>query len=146
MTAANFINEGNTALQQGKAQEALGAFENAVQSGGGATAWLGIAFAHGHLGDREAQLTAIEKALAIAPKDIAALIAKGDWFDADGDTKSASSFYGSAISLGAQSQSALSQQLISRSGNGFRRSVPAICQRIRTALASKARRRDCKNR
>ena len=112
MTASSFINEGNTLLQQGNAREALTAFETAAGQGGGAGAWLGAAAAHGQLGDRAAQFTAIEKALAIAPKDITALIAKGDWFDADGDTKSASSFYGSAISLASQKQTGLSQQLV----------------------------------
>ncbi len=113
MTTVSFINQGNTLLQQGNAREALSAFETAAKQGGGARAWLGAAAAFGRLGDRPAQFTAIEKALAIAPKDIAALIAKGDWFDAGGDSKSASSFYGSAISLASQSQAGLSQHLIS---------------------------------
>jgi len=112
MTAANFINQGNIFLQQGNAREALGAFEAAAKNGGGSAAWLGTAAAHGLLSDRASQLDAIEKALAISPKDIAALIAKGDWFDADGEAKAAGSFYGTAISVASQqSQAGLSQQL-----------------------------------
>ena len=110
MTTASLLNQGAALLQQGQPQDALTIFEKAAQQGGGATAWLGVAKAHEKLGDKGAQFAAIEKALTIAPKDIEALIAKGDWFDLDGDPKSAGSFYGSAVSLASQAHAGLSQQ------------------------------------
>ncbi len=62
-----------------------------------APAWLLMAECQRALGERAAEGAAIDRALALAPKDLAALLAKGDFLVAGGDARAASSFYTAAL-------------------------------------------------
>lgn len=62
-----------------------------------ARAWLLMAQARRLLGDRAGEGEAIDNALALAPKDLTALLAKGDYMAGGGDARAASSFYTAAL-------------------------------------------------
>ncbi len=62
-----------------------------------AAGWLLLAQARAALGDRTGTGAALDQALALAPKDLRALLAKGDFVAASGDQRAASAFYGAAL-------------------------------------------------
>jgi hypothetical protein len=59
--------------------------------------WLAMAHARGLLGDQSGKGAAIDEALALAPRDLRALLAKADHLAGEGDPRAASAFYGAAL-------------------------------------------------
>ena len=91
------------ALQHGDARGARAAFEQIVNAGEADTSiFLALAFACRNLQDAPAALNAIDKALALEPRNLRALLFKADLLDQMGDTRAASSFYLAAINAAPQ--------------------------------------------
>jgi aspartate beta-hydroxylase len=91
---------GSEALRRGDAQAARQSFENALSAGGGdASTCLGLAEACQRLGDPLAALAAVDKALALEPRNLRALIWKGDHLADLGDRRAAASFYSFALRI-----------------------------------------------
>lgn len=85
-------------LSRGEAAAAREVLETVVGSGrGDADTWLALAHAAALLNDPAQKIAAIEKALALAPQDMRALIAKADHLAATGDQRGAASFYAAAV-------------------------------------------------
>jgi aspartyl/asparaginyl beta-hydroxylase (cupin superfamily) len=92
------IRAGIAALQQGGAGEARRLFEQVVERGGPVPPpWFLLAQACRYLGDGAAEEAALDKALAGQPRNIGALVMKGDCRARGGDTRAAVSFYQSAL-------------------------------------------------
>ncbi|HQW39221.1 MAG TPA: tetratricopeptide repeat protein, partial [Usitatibacteraceae bacterium] len=86
-------------LREGNAAVARAAFESLVAAAADdASACLGLALACRALGDGEGALAAVDRALAHEPRNLRALIFKGDILDFLGDRRAASSFYLAAVS------------------------------------------------
>jgi len=86
------------ALRRGDARRARELFSNIIARGGADSAvWLGLAFACKNLGDNDGKLAAIDKVLAAEPRNLRALVLKGDHFAQAGDGRTASTFYGAAL-------------------------------------------------
>ena len=89
---------GYDALRRGDAREARESFEQVVSQGQpDARALLALAHACGLLGDAAASLVAVDKALALEPRNFQALIFKADHLAALGDDRAASSHYQFAV-------------------------------------------------
>jgi len=91
--------QGIEALRTGDARKARESFEGIVAAGqADASAYLGLAYACAGLKDHPAARAAIDRALALEPRNLRALIMKADYLDALGDARAASSFYRAAVS------------------------------------------------
>lgn len=89
-----FVRSGADALRRGDAHKARESFERIVASGqADAATYLGLAFACRSIGDRAAALAAVDKVLAVEPRNLRALIFKADHLAESGDSRGASSFY-----------------------------------------------------
>ncbi|HYS57648.1 MAG TPA: aspartyl/asparaginyl beta-hydroxylase domain-containing protein [Burkholderiales bacterium] len=89
---------GVEALRRGDPHKARESFERAVAAGlADATTCLGLAYACRSLKEYSAAHAAIDKALALEPRNPRALILKADHLAAEGDERAASSFYLAAI-------------------------------------------------
>ena len=67
--------DGARALREGRPVDALGHLRRITAAGhGGPVVWTTIALAHGMSGDRAAQRDALQRALALDPRDLRALI------------------------------------------------------------------------
>lgn len=89
---------GMDALRKGDARRAHELFSGIVASGrADSSVWLGLAFACRSLGDSQGKLDAIDKVLALEPRNLRALILKGDHLAEAGDGRAASAFYGAAL-------------------------------------------------
>jgi aspartyl/asparaginyl beta-hydroxylase (cupin superfamily)/thioredoxin-like negative regulator of GroEL len=92
------IRDGNEALRRGEFTAARDCFTRATEiDPKDADAWLGVALASRNLGDSNNAQAAIDRALALAPRSFRVLIAKADICAAEGDVRSAASFYSGAI-------------------------------------------------
>jgi len=90
--------QGMTALRAGRPGEARALFEQVTAAGAGdGSVWVALAYACRDLGDAAATLSAADAALRLEPANARALLLKGDHFLADGDRRSASTFYRAAI-------------------------------------------------
>src|SRR5260221_6736631 len=90
---------GIEALRQGDARKARESFERIVAAGeADASAYLGLAYACAGLKDHPAARVAVDRALALEPRNLRALIMKADYLDALGDARAASSFYRAVVS------------------------------------------------
>jgi aspartyl/asparaginyl beta-hydroxylase (cupin superfamily) len=97
---ARLWRSGAEALRGGANASALQAFRAIAASGGAdAAVWTGIALASRNLGDTAQHLDALDQILARDPRNIRALIMKGDRFAASSDLKAADSFYVAVIKL-----------------------------------------------
>src|SRR5258706_10011014 len=91
---------GRDALSRGDARKAREAFERLVAAGlADASTCLGLAHACRSLEDRTGSLAAVDRALALDPGNWLALIFKGDHLAAEGDGRSASTYYLQAVNL-----------------------------------------------
>jgi tetratricopeptide (TPR) repeat protein len=98
LDSASVIERAAAALARREAAAARDLLDAVVAAGtADARAWLLMAQAQRLLGDRAGEGEAIDKALSLAPKDLAALLAKGDHMAAGGDSRGASSFYTAAL-------------------------------------------------
>jgi len=90
---------GIEALRNGDARKARESFERVVAAGqADASAYLGLAYACAGLKDHPAARAAVDRALALEPRNLRALIMKADYLDALGDARAASSFYRAVVS------------------------------------------------
>ena len=90
---------GIEALRRGDARAARESFERIVAAGqADASAYLGLAYACAGLKDHPAALAAVDRALALEPRNLRALVMKADQLAATGDARAASSFYRAAVS------------------------------------------------
>jgi len=94
------VQTGLAALQQNKQAEALKAFNQLIeQNVVNASIWLGKAYACRGLNDFAAMLDALDRSLALEPRNPRAFIAKATYFDKLGDFTAASAFYRKALSV-----------------------------------------------
>lgn len=92
------------ALQAGDASSARRYFEQVVASGqANAGVLAGLALACQALNDEPAMLAALERALALDPRNIRALVMKGDYLVATGASRSATAFYAAAMRTASES-------------------------------------------
>ena len=89
---------GMEALRAGDALRARETFERITASAhADAFSFVGLAYACRSLRDQPATLAAVDKALALEPRNLRALLLKGDYLAEFGDPRGASSFYSFAI-------------------------------------------------
>jgi aspartate beta-hydroxylase len=89
---------GVEALRRGDARAARGAFERVIAAGAAdATVHLGHAYACNGLNDAAAAMAAVDRALALEPANLPALIFKADRMAAQGDERAALAFYRAAV-------------------------------------------------
>ncbi len=94
---------GMAALLQGDAQSARTTLDKLVASGGAdAMHCVALAYACRALNDASAMHAAIERALALEPRNLRALIFKADRLHEVGDSRSASAFYMAAVKSATQ--------------------------------------------
>ena len=95
--------EAVSALQAGDSQKAREIFERVVATGDADTAsWLGLAFACAQLGDNTATLDAVDKALALEPGNLRAIIFKADHLENNSEPDEALKLYQHALRLGTK--------------------------------------------
>ncbi len=91
---------GAEALRRGDARTARASFEQIVAARqADVSVCMALAYVCRRLNDPPAALAAVEKALAITPRDLRALILKADLLAESGDDRGASSFYQFAIRI-----------------------------------------------
>ena len=91
---------GVEALRRGDARGARESFEKVVNAGqADASTCLGLAYACRSLKDGAATLAAVDRALALEPRNLRALILKADHLAEMGDARAASSFYQFAVQI-----------------------------------------------
>ena len=89
-----------TALQRGNAAEARALFQQATsRADGDASLWLGLAFAEARLGEDRGALDAVDRALALEPHNLRALLFKGDHHAEMGRSRKALVFYQAALKV-----------------------------------------------
>ena len=97
MTGSPF-DQGYAALQRGDLSTARAAFASAIASAGqDVRGWLLLAQTCAMQDDRVAEEQALDRALAIEPRNILALLAKGERVQARGDDRGAVSFFSIAL-------------------------------------------------
>jgi hypothetical protein len=95
---ATLRNEAVEALRRGDAQGARASFERAIAAGGNdAALFVGLAYACRAQGDVPATVAAAERALAVEPGNLRALLIRADELARSGDERGASSFYMAAV-------------------------------------------------
>lgn len=98
LESASLVSQATDALARGEAARARDLLDSLVTRGqADAPVWLLMSRALRALGDAAGEGAAIDRALAVAPKDLRALLAKGDHLAAAGDARGASSFYTAAL-------------------------------------------------
>ena len=98
--ARSLAQSGVAALRRGDARKARELFERIVAAGqADASSCLGLAYACTHLGDSAAAIAAIDKALALEPRNLRALILKADHLAKAGDARAASAYYRFAVQV-----------------------------------------------
>jgi len=96
--SASLVRQAANALASGEADNARALLDSVISAGqADASVWLLMAQARRLLGDHAGEGAAIDRALALSPKDLGALLAKGDYLAAGGDARAASSFYTAAL-------------------------------------------------
>jgi aspartyl/asparaginyl beta-hydroxylase (cupin superfamily) len=98
LDARALVQSGIDALRRGDARRAHELFERIVAAGvADVETWLGLAHACRGMKEYAAAHAAVDKALAVEPRNLRALILKGDHLAAEGDERAAASFYVAAI-------------------------------------------------
>ena len=96
------IRSGIAALQRGNGKQAQQLFEEVIGRGSPLPPpWFPLAQACRHAGDRQAEEAALDKVLIDQPRNIGALIMKGDSRRQTGDDRAAVSFYKAALNAAA---------------------------------------------
>jgi aspartate beta-hydroxylase len=104
---------GADALRRGDARAARDGFERAIGAGQtDAVVWLGLAYACRQLQDDSGTAAAVERLLALDPRNLRGLLLKGDLFDRAGDSRSASAFYRQALAGAAPLGDKLPPELV----------------------------------
>lgn len=92
------LRDGLAALRAGNAGQAEALLLQVIAAGGAAAStWLALAFARVNQGSAEAALAAVNEALALEPRNLRALLFKGDHLDRMGQSRPALNFYQGAI-------------------------------------------------
>lgn len=96
---------GTAALQAGDAATARRCFEQ-VAAGGQADAsvWIALAVACQALQDSASMLAALDRTLALEPRNLRALIMKADHLASHGDGRAALSFYNAVLAIASESK------------------------------------------
>ena len=95
LTSAGF-----QALQRGDATAAREHFERAAAAGTAtADTWFGLSLVHRSLGSPEAERSALDRTLELNPRNVPALIRKGDLYTAQTDARAATTFYRAALKI-----------------------------------------------
>jgi aspartate beta-hydroxylase len=98
MDKASQTRSGVEALRRGDARQARVTFERIIATGeANAGAYLGLAYACAALKDKPAALAAVDRALALQPRDLRALVLKADQLAEAGDARAAAAFYRAAV-------------------------------------------------
>jgi hypothetical protein len=96
--ARGLTQTGFEALHNGDAHTARASFERVINAGqADAAVHANFAYACLLLGDKSAALAALDRALALEPQNLRALILKADYFADIGDARAAASFYQYAL-------------------------------------------------
>ncbi len=99
---AALLQQGLAALRSGDARGARSIFEQVIAAGqADASTHLALAFACGQQGDNDATLAAVDAALAQEPRNLRALLFKGDHLDRMGQKRTAMGFYQAAMQVAA---------------------------------------------
>ena len=86
------------ALRRGDFERARGLYDQILKSGRPTTsACVGLALAFKGMGDSQGFVAAIDRAIAIEPRNVQAHLLKADHFSSTGNGRAASSFYSSAL-------------------------------------------------
>lgn len=97
---ATLTSAGFQALRAGDAAAAREHFQRAAATGkAGADTWFGLSLAHRSLGSEMAEAAALDRALQLDPRNIPALIRKGDLYTARADARAATTFYRAALKI-----------------------------------------------
>lgn len=97
------LRAGTAALEAGDPLTARRHFEAILAAGvGDATTCILLGMACHRLNDRPALYQAIDRALAYEPRNVHALLMKGDCLVESGNTRKASQFYGAAVAIASQ--------------------------------------------
>ena len=96
---------GKAALDAGDAKGARAHFEAIVQGGpADASVFVALAIACQRLEDHVTADAAVSRALALEPRNLQALLMRGDRMATTGDLRSAAAFYGAAVNVAAQTK------------------------------------------
>jgi aspartate beta-hydroxylase len=91
---------GFQALQRGDAKAACEHFERVTAAGtANADTWFGLSLAHRELGSAQAERAALDRTLELNPRNVPALIRKGDLYTAQSDARAANTFYRAALKI-----------------------------------------------
>jgi len=94
-----------SALQAGNNSVAKGLYEQIIASGkADSSHWLGLAYAGLRLGEGESALKAVDKALALHPQNVRAIILKADLLKQQGESRKSLNYYMYALQLAANAQ------------------------------------------
>src|SRR4051812_12515035 len=105
LEADNIVRAGVVALQRGDAREAQRQFELVVERGGSLPKpWFFLAQACRQTGDRARETEALDRTLAEQPRNVGALIMRGDLYDGAGDDRAAVSYYRNALNAASGAQ------------------------------------------
>ena len=97
---AVLTSSGFQALQRGDARAAREHFERATAGGdAGADTWFGLSLAHRQLGSAQAERAALDRTLELNPRNVPALIRKGDLYTGQADARAATTFYRAALKI-----------------------------------------------
>ena len=122
--ARSFARDGAEALSRGDASAARELFTKAVAAGRGTVSvLLGLSRACRVLNDGSGSMSAVDRALAVEPHNVRALILKADLLADASDSKGASAFYAAAL----------------RSAPGPEQVPPEMAQELRRARAMSER-------
>lgn len=103
---AGLTSAGFQALRGGDATAARDHFQHATATGkAGPDTWLGLSLAHRSLGSAAAEAAALDRALELDPRNIPALIRKGDLYTARSDARAATTFYRAALKIAGSQRS-----------------------------------------
>ncbi len=105
-TAAQLAQRAMAVLRQGDASAARSLFQQASASNAqDASIWLGLAFASAQLNDNEGTLVAVDKALVLQPRNLRALLFKGDHLAQLQQSRKALVLYKAALQVAARENS-----------------------------------------
>jgi aspartate beta-hydroxylase len=97
------VRAATSALARGEVASAKAQFENVIASGRAtASAFIGLAHACKRLGDAPGALRAVERALALEPRNILAIVLRADMFADVGDNRAAAAYYNAAVNLAGE--------------------------------------------
>jgi aspartyl/asparaginyl beta-hydroxylase (cupin superfamily) len=115
---------GTAALEAGDALTARRHFESIIAAGlGDAASCILLALACQRLNDTPALYEAVDRALAFEPRNLHALLMKGDCLAGSGNVRAAGQFYGAAVTIASQA----------------RNLPPAVVESVRRAADSRDR-------